>query len=115
VESNPGAIQEFRGQHRFLSNFYPAPVYADGVLFPTVEHAYQAMKTIDQQERLRIAALPKPGDAKRAGKAPPLRDGWDGMKVRVMLELLRRKFRFHPELGRQLLATGDVELREGNT
>lgn len=35
-------ITQFRGPHRFLSNFYTAHVQYLGLAFPTVEHAYQA-------------------------------------------------------------------------
>jgi predicted NAD-dependent protein-ADP-ribosyltransferase YbiA (DUF1768 family) len=32
-----------------------------GVRYPTVEHAYQAMKTLDRRARERLAELSKPG------------------------------------------------------
>jgi len=37
-------IDDFRGPYRWLSNFEPSPVEFDGVIYPTVEHAYQAAK-----------------------------------------------------------------------
>jgi predicted NAD-dependent protein-ADP-ribosyltransferase YbiA (DUF1768 family) len=50
----PSAITRFAGQHRFLSNFYPAPLIWEHLRYPTVEHAYQAAKTLDATERLRV-------------------------------------------------------------
>ena len=40
-------IGEFDGKFRFLSNFYPSPIFYDGILYPTVEHAFQAAKTVN--------------------------------------------------------------------
>ena len=40
-------ISRFHGEHAFLSNFSPHPVelpWAEGLVFPTAEHAYQAAK-----------------------------------------------------------------------
>jgi hypothetical protein len=37
----------FHNEYRFLSNFYPAEVSFEGLVFPTVEHAYVAAKTTD--------------------------------------------------------------------
>lgn len=98
-----------------FSNFDPAPVTCTlGVHHPTVEHAYQAEKTTDRAERERIAALPTPGQAKRAGRHLRLRDDWERTKVVAMLHLLRQKFAPGTEHARALLATGDTELIEWN-
>ena len=98
----------------FLSNFYPSPIVLDRITYPTVEHAFQAAKTDDRLERERIAGLPTPGAAKRAGRKVSLRPDWEQVKVGIMVELVRRKFA-DPDLAGKLLATGDEELVEGNT
>lgn len=108
-------IESFLGEYRFLSNFWPAPVEFEGIFFPSVEHAYQAAKSLDVEERRRIAAIVKPGDAKRAGRAVALRPDWEQVKLRVMEECVRYKFTHQAELREKLLATGDTELIEGNT
>ncbi|GAH15684.1 unnamed protein product, partial [marine sediment metagenome] len=54
-------IQEFQGEYRFLSSFYPAEVELDGVTYPTVEHAFQAAKTLDSAQREFIRSAPRPG------------------------------------------------------
>jgi ribA/ribD-fused uncharacterized protein len=108
-------IDSFQGQYRFLSNFWPATVEFEGLTYPDVEHAYQSAKTLDMNERRRIAALPTPADAKHAGEELPLRADWPNIKYDVMLQCVRYKFTHHPDLAAKLLATGDAYLEEGNT
>jgi ribA/ribD-fused uncharacterized protein len=107
-------IDRFDGEHAFLSNFWPSPIVLDGIIYPTVEHAFQAAKAVDWLERERIAALPTPGAAKRAGRLVTIRPDWERVKVGIMEDLVRRKFA-DPELTGMLLATGAEELVEGNT
>ena len=63
-----GAITGFFGPYRWLSNFAPSPIDADGLTYPTAEHAYQAAKTLDPDERLGIARARTPAIAKRLGR-----------------------------------------------
>lgn len=104
----------FDGSRAYLSNFYRATVVHDRIAFPTVEHAYQASKTLDEQERYRIAALPTPGQAKAAGRRLKLRSDWEEVKLDLMFDLLCQKFAPDSDLGRKLVATGDEELVEWN-
>jgi ribA/ribD-fused uncharacterized protein len=113
--ARPEAITEFQGPYRFLSNFWPAEVVHEGITYPSVEHAYQAAKTLNIAERRRIAAMADPAAAKRAGRKLLLREDWETAKFRVMQACVRDKFTRHAELRRKLLATGDAELIEGNT
>lgn len=106
-------IVEFQGEHRWLSNFWPAPVLMDGTSYPSVEHAYQAAKTLDFAERRRIRECATPGEAKRAGRRVTVRSDWERAKVPIMRDLLRAKF-VHSDLRRCLLATGTEQLVEGN-
>jgi ribA/ribD-fused uncharacterized protein len=112
-------ITSFRDANRFLSNFWPAVVYfkdnVEGRWYPTVEHAYQAAKSLDKRDRKEIAEAPKPGDAKRLGNQVGIRHDWETVKLQIMEELVRQKFFKYPELGARLLATGNEELIEGNT
>jgi ribA/ribD-fused uncharacterized protein len=107
-------ITSFSGDHAFLSNFYPAPTPYEGIVFPSSEHAFQAAKTLDMAERRRLAALPRPGQAKRAGRRVVLRPDWEQVKIAIMTDIVRSKFRHNPELARKLAATADAELVEGN-
>ena len=106
-------ILAFDGPYEFLSNFWPSPLEWEGVAYPTVEHAFQAAKTLDGAKRRWIAALPYPADAKAAGQRVDLRPDWEAVKTGIMAELLRLKFA-DPDLRDQLLATGAAELVEGN-
>ncbi len=108
-------ILKFSGEHRFLSNFYPAEVELDGLKYKSTEHAYQAAKTNDPAERRRIREAQKPGDAKRLGKQVTMRKDWEQVKVSVMEDLVRQKFTNHKDLKEKLLATGNVHLEEGNS
>ena len=107
-------ITSFDGPHRFLSNFHPCGVTLGGERYPSVEHAYQAAKTLNDIGRETIRCCKSAGAAKRLGRCVSLRPGWDKIKLAVMMDLLRQKFS-DPELKRLLLATGDAELIEGNT
>ncbi len=108
-------ITSFHGAHRFLSNFWDAPVLMDGYLYPTVEHAYQAAKTLDQNERQQVRECAKPGQTKRMGKTLTIREDWEQVKYFVMKMLVFQKFMMHTQLAQKLLETGDALLIEGNT
>lgn len=106
-------IVEFDGEYEFLSNFYHSPFTHDGISYPTNEHFFQAMKTLDIDTRKAIAAAPTPGAAKRMGRHVPLRPDWEKVKVYYMELGLRLKFA-NKTLAEKLIATGDEELVEGN-
>jgi ribA/ribD-fused uncharacterized protein len=107
-------IDKFEGKYAFLSNFYASIVQEDGITYPTIEHYFQAQKTLNPFERKEIAATATPGQAKRAGRNVTLREDWEEVKDSVMLQGLRLKFDIE-ELANMLLETGDAYLEEGTT
>lgn len=107
-------IRFFKGEHRWLSNFWPCSVQLDGEEYPSVEHAYQAAKTLDPHERLRIRHAPKPGLAKKLGRKLNVRDDWEQVKLQTMEYLLRQKFRKGTDLASKLQSTANQELVENN-
>ena len=107
-------ITSFDGDYRFLSNFAASEVVLDGLKYPTVEHAYQAAKTMSLASRLVIRAAGTAGMAKSLGRRVAIRDGWDNVKIDVMRDLLRQKFE-RKVYQDALFATGEAELIEGNT
>ena len=109
-------IDCFDGKYAFLSNFYSSPIapFDDGIIYPTVEYAFQAYKTTDINKRKEIAAQPTPGKAKRLGRHVKMRDDWREIRIDIMYIALKEKFR-DLELRTKLLATGNSELVEGNT
>lgn len=107
-------INKFDGQFAFLSNFFPCVIIGeDEIVYPSVEHYFQAQKTNDLIQRQKIAEAQTPGIAKRMGRKVVLRSDWEEVKDKVMLFAVRQKFK-DPRFGSLLLATGDAELIEGN-
>jgi N-glycosidase YbiA len=98
----------------FLSNFHPSTIYVNGKSYPTVEHAIQAHKTLDETSHDLIRRAKTPGEAKKLGRAVLLRPDWEEVKVDLMRDFVRKKFE-NPFLRPLLVATGDAELIEGNT
>lgn len=107
-------IDSFRGEYRWLSNFWPVDVQLDGMTFPSVEHGYVAAKTTDLARRADVQVCGSPGAAKRLGRYMPLRHDWGAVRLPVMRDLLWQKFS-HQDLRMRLMSTGDAVLVEGNT
>ena len=107
------AIQSFTIEYSFLSNFYPCLIEFEGEIYRTVEHAYQAAKTHDPDERRKIREEEQTGKAKRMGKRVTIREDWEQIKVKVTRELLKKKFE-NPQFRKLLLDTYPHELIEGN-
>lgn len=125
-----GPILEFRGEYRFLSNFFtasfvvpPFPALkgeprlhaAVGEVARTSEHAFQALKCVEPIEAADVLACEEPGEAKRLGRRMLLRPDWEEVKQDVMLACLRAKFAEYAVLRLRLAATGYRMLVEGNT
>ena len=106
-------IDRFRGTYEFLSNFYPARIEFDGIVYYNAEAAYQAQKCAKRADRAQFARL-YGDEAKSLGRKVPLRSDWNAVKLPLMERIVREKFFANPHLARRLLATGDAELREGN-
>lgn len=114
-------IYGFQGEYRWLSNFWPAPIMYMGLVakeqqvYPTAEHLYQALKTIDPREREAIRTAATPGAAKRLGKTVTMRPSWDRKKDGFMDKVTSLKYGQNPALAQLLIDTGDAELIEANT
>ena len=108
-------IDSFSDEFHFLSNFHTSYILYDGIVWPTVEHAYQAMKTLDENQRMNILEANSPSEAKKLGRCVTMRVDWDDIKLEIMEELVREKFESKPKLAEKLLATEDIEIVEGNT
>ena len=104
----------FTGAFDFLSNFYPARVEVGGVCYSNAEAAFQAQKCVDAAERGEFAELVAV-KAKRRGRQVKLRPDWDSVRLGVMEEVVRAKFRQNSDLAARLLGTGRLPLAEGNS
>lgn len=111
--TDPGLIDRFKDDYRFLSNFYLAEFVWDGIIWPHSEAAYQAAKTLDRETRLRFSSM-APVVSKRAGNLIELREDWNDVKVDIMTEIVRSKFSQNPVLREKLLATENALIVEGN-
>ena len=99
----------------WFSNFLPndKPFIYQGMIFYTVENFFQAMKTLDIEERKLIAAA-TPSKAKRLGRKVKLREDWETIKLQVMEHALRIKFAPGTSWYTKLMATGNEEIVELN-
>jgi ribA/ribD-fused uncharacterized protein len=111
-------INGFQGDYRFLSNFWPCYLVYDNIVYPSIEHAYQASKVSQTSDKILISNCATPVEAKDIFKTRSFsRDpGWNrDKKLAVMEELLRIKFSGKdPFLTRALLETGNADLVEEN-
>jgi hypothetical protein len=111
-------IKDFRKEYFFLSNFYMCHVHVEGITYPSSEHAYMAMKTLDPEERIRFSNMKTAREARDEGQKVKLRGGWEVIKNIKMKDILSCKFTQNPDINKlreRLLATGDAYLEEGNT
>lgn len=106
-------INDFHKEYNFLSNFFDSPIFEEGIFYPTVEHYFQAMKTLNPVERKGIAHAATPSIAKQLGRQVTLRKDWEQVKDQVMEHALHIKFA-NPDLKNKLLATEPEYLEEGN-
>lgn len=99
-----------------LCNYFVRPMVVDGVVWPAVEHYYQAQKTLDPVFQQRIHDAATPAEAKALGNSPECvrRADWDTWKLMAMRKALFAKFTQHEDLRRMLLDTGDMILHENS-
>lgn len=102
----------FRGEYGFLSNFYNCCIEYEGKVYSSVENAFQASKTLSEDERV-IFTKYTPIEAKRLGRKVKLRGDWEEVKVLIMTELIFIKFSVK-ELSNMLLSVKE-DIVENNT
>ncbi len=108
-------VNGFDGRYGWLSNYASCRLNWQGVTYKSAEAAFAAGKTLDKQQRLKIAAAASPGEAKRLGRKVALRPDWDRRwRYLVMREVLAAKFA-DPEFAKLLLGTGHALLVEKTT
>ena len=101
-------------QYGAFSNFSAHPLELKGVVWPTVEHYFQAQKFAGtpHEDQIRLAKSPMIAARMGRSKERPLRGDWIEVRDDVMREGLFAKFTQHPSLRSLLLRTGSVELVE---
>ncbi len=107
-------ITSFRGDHFFLSNFYPCKIIFNGKDYKTAEHAFQAQKCVLEEDIVKIQEANNPQMAKRIGKGVKLREDWEDVKVDLMSKIVEAKFEQNEELRNKLIETYPAILIEEN-
>lgn len=98
-----------------LDNFSAHSITADEIRFPTVEHAYQALKCLDKAGWEAIRNAISPTNAKYLSNvvyAEYKDPDWDQIKLGVMEGLLNLKFDQHEDIQDALAATGNEDIQE---
>jgi ribA/ribD-fused uncharacterized protein len=101
-----------------FANFSSHPVTIGDVLWPTVEHYFQAQKFVgtDKQSILDILSAPTPKDAAAIGRdrSRPLRTDWESVKDDLMRVGVYSKLLAYDDLRDMLLGTGDAQIIEAS-
>ena len=107
-------ITQFNGEYSFLSNFYDVSITYDGITYRSVEHAYMAQKSNENEWKLYCSDFNNTAAmVKKASKNIVLVENWDTIKVKIMYRLLLLKFSQEPFKTR-LLMTNNEHIQEGN-
>lgn len=118
-----------RAMFGFCSHFHRAAIEVDGETWPSVEHYYQAQRSLDPDYRRTIRAAVSPGIAKRLSASPHAprrisaqswfrlnnqqpRADWPEVKLGFMRRADWAKFSQQAELAALLVATGTAEIVE---
>ena len=99
-----------------FDNFSSFGVLVDGVLYSTVEHAYQSAKFLPTAPGIakEIENCYSAHDAQKIAYAnkDKQRKDWDEVKLSVMEKLIRLKLEQNPYVKKKLLETGDLKICE---
>ena len=109
------SITNFRGEYRWLSNFHLVDIEWQGDVYRSSEHAYQAAKTDDPEERRKIREVATCDKARRLGQKVTMSRLWLEKerlcKLATMKGIIRKKFE-DPVLREKLITTGRHHLIE---
>jgi predicted NAD-dependent protein-ADP-ribosyltransferase YbiA (DUF1768 family) len=105
-----GVLAGRPADYRYLENGFRAKIEVEGLVCPTITHAYWALSTDDLQVRSRILRVRSPRDARKLGIDAPRLPGWPAIRLNVMTTLVRAKFHQHPKLAKRLRETGHARL-----
>lgn len=99
-----------------LHNFSAHAITYEGVVYPTVEHAYHALKFKDNilREKVRTSGSPLAAWELARDLKPQRRIDWDDIKVTILTDLIRAKVAQHRDVRDTLIATGSEEIVELN-
>ena len=104
-------------EYSFLSNYAKCDLELNSVKYETLEHGYGHLRALhfnDLEIADRILSAKNPAEVKQLGyKVKGFRAAeWGKQKEKVMLELLRIKFKAGSSMAKDLQATGNKQLAE---
>ena len=102
-----------KGRYGWLSNFYMHKMSVRGVTYASVEHYYQAEKTLDPGLRADIRLAETPKLAKKLGQFVVLRPDWNNVRAGVMSVGLFAKFE-NERMSERLISTAPARLIENS-
>lgn len=105
-------IINFRGEYNWLSNMYNCDIEHEGVIFKSVENAYMYCKNPTKEWKEFCLNNP-PNIVKKESKNQPLIEDWENVKLHIMFNFLKQKFKKEP-LRSKLLETENQNIIEGN-
>ena len=107
IETEP--INFIESPWHYLSPFSAHQIKVDEKIYPTLEHAYQAMRLKSDEQRSKVQNCPSPLEAWRLGqkyKINPNNLVSDYDKTELMERLMRLKLKQHPDIAAVLLESG---------
>jgi len=100
----------------WFSNFDPIDTRITddfGIVYNTVENAFQAAKSVDKDIRYKISLM-SPNDSKKEGYRVVCVPNWDSIKLGVMFNFLCQKYKQDPKHRKQLIKSDPFEIVEWN-
>ena len=94
-----------------LSSLAPYLVYIEGKMWHTSEHYFQVMKYIKDRPEYATIVENSAEPMKLGEETNGVREGWEAIKNEVMFNAIRAKFTQHSDLAKDLLGTGNKDLR----
>ena len=105
-------IYLFKNEYKWLSNFEPCEIELHGIIYQSVESAYQSEKSNNENWK-EFCKNNSSRDVKIKSKSIKIRKDWNDVKLKLMENLLIQKFSKEP-FKTLLLETGDENIVEGN-
>ena len=112
VETETGIYGLF-GKYRPLSNFHLEDFIFEGRKYRCSEAAYMSCKTIDIDEKMNLTVMDGP-TAKKYGQTIQLVKNWNVIRVSMMTNVLREKFKQSKSLMDLLVQTDKKYIEETN-
>jgi len=118
IHSNKNTVYFFIDEYQMFDSFAATSLIWRGMLFPTLEHAYQAAKFEDESLVEKIRQARSPYEAKKIARHEENKDkvynDWSVRKIAIMKELIQHKVDQHAFVRELLIATANLELVESS-